>query len=170
MSVTSVILGNEPSTQIGWHSLCILEQNVHGKCDTSANKMKMYWHSLDSYFFNDPSCWSTWDRVRHTCWSTWDRVRHTCWSTWGRRPLDDSSSNRDKESMADGCNKLFPESRRQTAGLWLLTCCCPQKKIYGFKKMITGLIIILCSSHFPLTWLCYLIFITNLNFLFSILF
>ena len=35
MSVISVILGNEPSThdkmQLGWHSLCILEQNVHGK-------------------------------------------------------------------------------------------------------------------------------------------
>ena len=58
MSVTSVILGNEPSTQIGWHSLCILEQNVHGKCDTSANKIKMYWHSLDSYFFNDPSIYT----------------------------------------------------------------------------------------------------------------
>ena len=25
-----------------------------------------------------------------------------------------------------------------TAGLWIVTCCCPRKVIYGVKKMVTG--------------------------------
>jgi hypothetical protein len=38
----------------------------------------------------------------------------------------------------DLCTKLFPEHARLTPGMFIVTCCCPKKKIYGFKKMIHG--------------------------------
>ena len=32
------------------------------------------------------------------------------------------------------CRKLFPDHQKLTAGLFLMTCCCKYKRIYGFKK------------------------------------
>ena len=36
------------------------------------------------------------------------------------------------------CSKLFPENYLLTPGLFLVTCACPQKRVYGFKKMVRG--------------------------------
>ena len=40
--------------------------------------------------------------------------------------------------MSEACNKLFPEHQKLSAGLFLITCCCKNKRMYGFKKMVTG--------------------------------
>ena len=36
------------------------------------------------------------------------------------------------------CSKLFREHSRLTPGFFIVTCCWPKKKVYGFKKMIQG--------------------------------
>ena len=39
-----------------------------------------------------------------------------------------------QEMMDEAYNKLFPELQKLSAGLFLITCCCKDKRIYGFKK------------------------------------
>ena len=51
---------------------------------------------------------------------------------------DKRGSAKDNEAWSDLCSKLFPEHAYLTPGLFLVTCCCPKKKVYGFKKMIHG--------------------------------
>ena len=51
---------------------------------------------------------------------------------------DSRNNTRDKDVWSDLCTKLFPEHTTLTPGLFLVTCCCSKKKIYGFKKMIQG--------------------------------
>ena len=51
---------------------------------------------------------------------------------------DQKTSNKDKDAWEALCSKLFPVHTQLTPGLFVMSCCCPQKKIYGFKKMIQG--------------------------------
>ena len=39
-----------------------------------------------------------------------------------------------QEMINKDCNKLIPEHQKLSAGLFLITCCCKDKRIYGFKK------------------------------------
>ena len=55
-----------------------------------------------------------------------------------RYEADQRGSNKDKDSWDDLCSKLFPVHTQLTPGLFLVTCCCPKKKVYGFKKMVQG--------------------------------
>ena len=58
-----------------------------------------------------------------------------------QRPLyeaDQRSSRKDKDAWDSLCTKLFPEHSQLTPGLFIVSCCCPQKKIYGYKKMVQG--------------------------------
>ena len=58
-----------------------------------------------------------------------------------QRPMyeaDRRLSKKDKDSWDTLCTKLFPEHTQLTPGLFIVSCCCPQKKIYGYKKMVQG--------------------------------
>ena len=44
----------------------------------------------------------------------------------------------DKKQRRDSCEKDFPAHAKLTPGLYLLTCGCPQKSVYGFSMMISG--------------------------------
>ena len=55
-----------------------------------------------------------------------------------RYQADQKGSKKDTDSWDELCSKLFPEHSRLTPGLFIVTCCCPKKKVYGFKKMIQG--------------------------------
>ena len=55
-----------------------------------------------------------------------------------RYEADQRSSKKDKDAWESLCSKLFPEHSKLTPGLFIVTCCCPQKRIYGFKKMVQG--------------------------------
>ena len=39
-----------------------------------------------------------------------------------------------QEMINKDCNKLIPEHQKLSDGLFLITCCCKDKRIYGFKK------------------------------------
>ena len=39
-----------------------------------------------------------------------------------------------QEMINKDCNKLISEHQKLSAGLFLITCCCKDKRIYGFKK------------------------------------
>ena len=69
-----------------------------------------------------------------------------------RYEADTKESTLDKEATA-GCVKLFSESKKHTGGLFLLTCCCPNKRIYGFQKIINGesprIVVDLALGRFP---------------------
>ena len=51
---------------------------------------------------------------------------------------DKKNRKKDKDAWESLCQKLFPEHSKLTAGLFIVTCCCPEKRIYGFKKMVQG--------------------------------
>ena len=53
-----------------------------------------------------------------------------------RHQADQKGSKKDTDSWDELCSKLFPEHSRLTPGLFIVACCCPKKKVYGFKKMI----------------------------------
>ena len=44
----------------------------------------------------------------------------------------------DKKQRRDSCEKDFPAHSKLTPGLYLLTCGCHQKSVYGFSMMISG--------------------------------
>ena len=44
----------------------------------------------------------------------------------------------DKKPSKDSCRKDFPAHSKLTPGLYLLTCGCPNKSVYGFSMMTTG--------------------------------
>ena len=44
------------------------------------------------------------------------------------------SVKKDKNSCDQLCSKLFPESSQLTPDLSVVPCCCPKKKIYGYKN------------------------------------
>ena len=71
--------------------------------------------------------------VKSECFPLWDIKRKRA-----RYQADQRASKKDIESWDELCSKLFPEHRRLTPGLFIVTCCCPKKKVYGFKKMIQG--------------------------------
>ena len=47
---------------------------------------------------------------------------------------DQRGSAKDKDAWNDFCSKIFREYSYLTPGLFLVTCCCQNKKVYGFKK------------------------------------
>ena len=55
--------------------------------------------------------------------------------------------------MVEICNKIFSDTTVMTPGLFMVTCACPSKKIYGFAIMIGGeslhLIFDLITTRFP---------------------
>ena len=51
---------------------------------------------------------------------------------------DEKGNKKDADVWDALCSKLFPENSKLTPGLFLVTCCCPQKRVYGFKKMVKG--------------------------------
>ena len=51
---------------------------------------------------------------------------------------DEKGSKKDIDVWDGLCSKLFPENSLLTPGLFLVTCTCPQKRVYGFKKMVRG--------------------------------
>ena len=54
-----------------------------------------------------------------------------------KRPLyDKRSSKKDKDAWDTLCTKLFPVHSQLMPGLFIVSCCNPQKKVYGFKKMV----------------------------------
>ena len=55
-----------------------------------------------------------------------------------RYEADERNSVIDNDALKNACNKDFMSQKYWTAGLWIVTCCCPQKVIYGIKKMVTG--------------------------------
>ena len=71
-------------------------------------------------------------------------VKSECFPLWSikrkraRYQADQKGSKKDTDSWDELCSKLFPEHSRLTPGLFIVTCCCPKKKVYGFKKMIQG--------------------------------
>ena len=66
---------------------------------------------------------------------------------------DETSDKSDKEVSDNICSKLFPDASKLTPGLFLVTCCCSEKRVYGFKKMIKGesprIIFDLIMTRFP---------------------
>ena len=56
----------------------------------------------------------------------------------------------------DLCTKLFPDGSKLTPGLFLITCCCSEKRVYGFKKMLKGesprIIFDIIMTRFPETY------------------
>ena len=54
------------------------------------------------------------------------------------------------------CTKFFPETVKISPGLFLVTCACPNKKIYGFSIMINGesprLLFDIITTRFPPTY------------------
>ena len=55
-----------------------------------------------------------------------------------RYKADERGSRKDSDVWNGLCNKLFPENSQLTPGLFLVTCTCPQKRVYGFRKMVKG--------------------------------
>ena len=55
-----------------------------------------------------------------------------------RYKADEKGSRKDDDVWGGLCSKLFPENSLLTPGLFLVTCACPQKRVYGFKKMVRG--------------------------------
>ena len=51
---------------------------------------------------------------------------------------DERGNRKDKDVWEGLCSKLFPENSLLTPGLFLVTCCCPKKRVYGFQKMVRG--------------------------------
>ena len=71
--------------------------------------------------------------VKSECFPLWDIKRKRA-----RYEADKKGNKKDIDSWDELCSKMFPEHRRLTPGLFIVTCCCPKKKVYGFKKMIKG--------------------------------
>ena len=44
----------------------------------------------------------------------------------------------DEKQLRDSCQKDFPSHSKLTPGLYLLTCGCQQKSVYGFSMMMSG--------------------------------
>ena len=44
----------------------------------------------------------------------------------------------DKKQSKDSCEKIFPSHSKLTPGLYLLTCACAHKSVYGFSMMLSG--------------------------------
>ena len=59
----------------------------------------------------------------------------------------------EEENFENLCSKLFPEHVKLSPGLFLVTCACSQKKIYGFLMMVMGesprLIFDIITTRFP---------------------
>ena len=45
--------------------------------------------------------------------------------------------NQDKRALKDSCEKDFPTHSGLTPGLYLMTCGCKQRSVYGFSMMLT---------------------------------
>ena len=71
--------------------------------------------------------------VKSECFPLWNIKRKRA-----RYQEDKKGSKKDTDSWDELCSKPFPEHSRLTPGLFIVTCCCPKKKVYGFKKMIQG--------------------------------
>ena len=67
--------------------------------------------------------------VKSECFPLWDIKKKRA-----RYEADKKGNKKDIDSWDELCSKMFPEHRRLTPGLFIVTCCCPKKKIYGFKK------------------------------------
>ena len=58
---------------------------------------------------------------------------------WRERALYNiDCSRQDVKSEKDSCQKDFPSHATLTPGLYLMTCGCSYKSIYGFSLMVTG--------------------------------
>ena len=44
----------------------------------------------------------------------------------------------DQKQQKDSCQKDFPSHSKLTPGLYLMTCGCPKKVVYGFSMMLSG--------------------------------
>ena len=55
-----------------------------------------------------------------------------------RYTADDRYSNKDRDYEQELCSKLFPEGQIWTPGLFIITCACSDKRIYGIVKMVHG--------------------------------
>ena len=64
---------------------------------------------------------------------------------------DKANSTSDEEALANACKKEFMSQKYWTAGLWIVTCCCPRKVIYGVKKMVTGTSLTSAPTTAPVT-------------------
>ena len=51
---------------------------------------------------------------------------------------DERSSVADQEALSGACLKDFVEGKTKSGGIQILTCCCPKKRVYGFKTNVTG--------------------------------
>ena len=58
---------------------------------------------------------------------------------WRERALYNKDClKQDVKSQKDSCEKDFPSHATLTPGLYLMTCGCSYKSIYGFSFMLTG--------------------------------
>ena len=92
-----------------------------------------YWSSLPVRQSSDYQLMNKGDEVKSECFPLWDIRRKRA-----RYQADQKGSKKDIDAWDELCSKLFPEHSRLTPGLFIVTCCCPKKKVYGFKKMIQG--------------------------------
>ena len=70
-----------------------------------------------------------------------------------RARYDKECKSQDEEAWRDLCQKSFPESCRMSPGLFLLTCTCSNKIVYGFSFMTVnespGMIFDIFQTRFP---------------------
>ena len=68
----------------------------------------------------------------------------------------DNENGEDEKFWNELCSKMFPEHVRLSPGLFLVTCACSDKKIYGFIMIIMGesprLIFDIITTRFPLNY------------------
>ena len=59
----------------------------------------------------------------------------------------------DRESFKDICSKTYPNHKKLSPGLLIMTCACPQKCVYGFLMMLDGespmMVFDIIMSRFP---------------------
>ena len=67
--------------------------------------------------------------VKSECFPLWNIKRKRA-----RYQADQKGNRKDTDSWDELCSKLSPEQTRLTPVLFIVTCCCPKKKVYGFKK------------------------------------
>ena len=57
---------------------------------------------------------------------------------WDERAIyENNCHNQDKRALKDNCEKDFPTHSGLTPGLYLMTCGCKQRSVYGFSMMLT---------------------------------
>ena len=87
-----------------------------------------YWYSLPVRQISDYDDIQKGEVFKSECFPLWDIKKKQA-----RYQANQKGSKKDIDAW-----DVLPEHSRLTPKLFIVTCCCPQKKVYGFKKMIQG--------------------------------